>query len=173
MLFQVTLVATLLALPQLAPVDLTPQIEADDDEDAKKKLASWLEKTGYAVAPGSEPQFKALDDSGLPPEVAAINTLADENADLKAKLAALNGGELQAQVDDLKAKLAASELSRTNALASLDSANALVQAEAQKVADRDSQIATLSAQLQEALAKASPAASPTTPADGSTPAPQP
>ncbi len=190
MLFQVTLFATLLAQPLLAAVKLTPQLEADDEDEVRAKLTTWLEATGYTVAPGNEPEFQALSDDGLLPEVAAVQSLVSENESLKEQLAAVGDDsmlegqrakleEQQGLLDKLGADLKSSEVSRTNALASLDAATVkleelqlLVQEQAQKIADKDSQLATLRSELEEVLTKPAtvpinPAAS--TPPDGSTP----
>lgn len=194
MLFQVTLLAKLAAQPLLSAVLLTPQLKAADEDGAREALDHWLEKTGYAVAPGNEPSFKELDDSGLPPDLAAVNALADENADLKQRLADSGSDELQSKVDALSLQLAkaqgdfaSAEQLAADYKAKCESlvgecalAKQLAQDEAQRAADKDSDIATLKAQLEEALRPAvvhpptvNPelAASSPVPADGSTPAP--
>lgn len=207
MLFQVTLLATLVAQPLLPALTLNPQLEADDEDEARAELDHWLAKTGYQVTPGNVPDFQLVDsESGLSPEIAAVNALADENAALKDQLAEVQSGGDGAKLAESEAglKMALEHADRltverddyrqkaTDLLAALDATKdevaklttasnglgELVQQEAQKVADRDSQIATLQAQLTEALKPSvvnPPAAVPATPAsppaDGSTPTP--
>lgn len=184
MLYQVKLLAILAAAPLLAAVSLNPQIEADDDEHARKKLDTWLENTGYKIAEGSEPEFQALDDSGLPPEVAAVRSLADKNAELEDKLAAATSGDSSKELAEAKAQLeamadkakqlesAADELSAVKAegarlVSDLNDAKEMLQKESQREADAESKLETLKAQLEEAVAAKKEAAAASPPADGS------
>jgi DNA repair exonuclease SbcCD ATPase subunit len=163
-LFKVTLLATTLGSLGAEPVSLTPQFEAEDREELDSKIQAWLESTSYKPVDGSEPQIVELDpDTGLTPEVAAVANLADELAATKAKLAEHVSGDYAKELDAAN-KL---NLELTNTLnrvtSERDAALTQVGALEQKLADRDSEIATLKAQL---ASVAKPVASS---GDGSTP----
>ena len=191
MLFQVSLTAQNTSIAASPQVQLNPQIEAADEAGAREKLAEWLDKVGYRVADGAEPTFKALDpDTGLPPDVQAVNDLQDQLAEAQDKLKELTSSDVVAERDEFKQKkailekeLAASTEALNKASESLKAAetrDAALSQElivlAQKLADKDSELATLKAQLEEALVtqggvKASEQVAPpaASPADGTTP----
>ncbi len=185
MLFKVSHPARLASDPHAAPINLHPQFEANDEEHAREKHKQWLLDTGYAlVAEEAELEaiaaalvFELLSDEGFDPDVQQVQSLEQQVSDLKEQLAAAGNApallkqtseDLEAakgSIADLTNKLAQAgrDLESVSAANSANAADKL--ALEQKLGDRDSEIATLKAQLEEVLTAPSP--SPASPADGS------
>lgn len=183
MLYQVVMMCVAVLAPLSAPVNLSPQFEVDDEDALKPKLDKWLQNTGYKLVEGTEPKVTRLDVEGV-----AVPSTGSAEADSLLGEASTTIAELRARNQELENTVAATleapskvallldkvtglERQLNEATGALSNAEARereavasLSVEVQKVADRDSTIASLTARIDALVAAA--------PADGTTTAPQ-
>ena len=66
MLFKVIIACVALGSFKAEPLTMEPQFEADDEDDARKKLGPWLESTGYQQAEGTEVEIVEVEPTAAP-----------------------------------------------------------------------------------------------------------
>lgn len=156
MLYQVVVLCVAVLAPSADPVKLSPQFEADDEDELKEKVGAWLDSTGYRLVEGTEPEVTTLEVDGLTP---APTTRGAEVDELLGEASATIA-DLRSQVGDLEGKL----VDRADQVS--DFAGKLEVA-TKALAERDAKIAEFEAREQAQRT----AVVNDKPADGETPAP--